>query len=147
MSAVEFFSITRDIVLAVAAATTAYVAFTGLEKWQEELRGKANFEIGRQLIKETYRLSDELGYCRSPFISGQEFPEEYQQTGLGKHTAEQEGQAYNHIYSKRWAPVGTALQEFDAALLEGEALWGSSIKEKGQELRQCVREALINPSI
>lgn len=144
MSAVEFFSIVKDIALGSAAAITAYVALTGLEKWQKELRGKANFEIARLLIKSIYHLRDELGHCRSPFISAHEFPEEYNAKGLGRHTSEEEGQAYNHIYSKRWAPVGTALQEFDAALLEGEALWGASIKEKGLVLRQCVRSLQVD---
>lgn len=41
MSATEFFTILKDIFLAGAAAATAYAAYTGIEKWKTELRGKA----------------------------------------------------------------------------------------------------------
>lgn len=143
MTAVEFFSIVKDIALASAAGITAYVAFTGLGKWQKELKGKANFEVARTLIKTVYKLRDELGYARSPFVSGQEFPEDYR-GALGKHTAEEEGQAWAHVYSKRWEPVGNAIQEFDAALLEAEALWGSPIKEKASKLRQAANELRVS---
>jgi hypothetical protein len=40
MSAVEVFSIIKDIALSGAACATAYVAFTGLEKWQKKLKVK-----------------------------------------------------------------------------------------------------------
>ncbi len=143
MSTVEIFSIIKDITLAGAAATTAYFAYTGVEKWQKELRGKANFEVARELIKSVYKLRDEIFYCRSPFIAGMEFPEDYRRT-VGKHTNDENGQAYAHVYSKRWIPVGDAVQNFDTALLEAEALWGKTIKDKGTALRQCVRSLQVD---
>lgn len=137
MSAMEVFSMIKDITLALAACVTAYVAFTGLGKWQKELRGKANFDVARELAKSVYSLRDEISYCRSPFTAASEFPENYK-GGSGSHSAEEEGQAWAHVYSKRWAPVGNAAQAFDAATLEAEALWGRSIKEKAMLLRECV---------
>lgn len=100
MTGVEIFSIIKDISLAGAVATTAFVAYTDLEKWQKELRGKANFEVARELIKSIYKLRDEISYCRSPFIAAQEFPENYIGV-IVKHTNEGKGQAYAHVYSKR----------------------------------------------
>lgn len=143
MTTVEFFQILKDIILASAAGITAYVALTGLSKWQKELTGKANFEVARTLIKTVYKLRDELGYARSPFVSAHEFPEGYNGS-LGNHTAEEEAQAWMRIYSKRWEPVGNAIQEFDAALLEAEALWGNSIKEKALKLSQAARELQVS---
>ncbi len=137
MCAVEVFSMIKDIALAGAACVTAYVAFTGLEKWQKELRGKANFDVARELAKSVYLLRDQISYCRSPFTAASEFPQNYR-GGLGKQSAEEEGQAWAHVYAKRWEPVGTAVQAFDAATLEAEALWGKEIKEKALELRRCV---------
>ena len=149
MSVVEFSSIIKDIALAGAAVTTAFVAYSGVEKWQKELKGKANFEVARELIKSIYKLRDELGYCRSPFIAAAEFPEGYRGP-LGNCTPDERGQAWAHVYSKKWVPIGNAMQGFDAAVLEAEALWGNGIKDKANELRQCVRylqvdiEAIIN---
>ena len=142
MATVEILSIIKDIFLAGAAGTTAYVAYTGLEKWKKELRGKANFEVARELIKSVYRLRDELRYCRSPFVSAGEFPEGYR--GAQGRTAEEEGQAWAHVYTKRWEPVGEAIQSFDAAVLEAEALWGAAIKDKAKDLSYCVRTLQVD---
>jgi hypothetical protein len=93
MSAVELFSIVKDIALAGAACITAYVAFTGLEKWQKELRGKANFDVARKLAKSVYMLRDQISYCRSPFVAAAEFPEGYYKGEMErKHSPEEEGQ-------------------------------------------------------
>jgi ribosome-associated translation inhibitor RaiA len=113
------------------------VAYTGLEKWHKELRGKANFEVAREFIKSVYKLRDEIKICRSPFISAMEFPKGYY-TSHGNHTAEEKGQAMAHVYGRRWESVGKATQEFDTVSLEAEALWGISIKEKIQDFRKCV---------
>lgn len=142
MSIPEIITTLKDIALGAAAITTAIVAYKGLEKWQAELKGKANFDVARSLIKSIYRLRDEIVYCRSPFIPGSEFPEDYR-GGLGNHTADEEGQAYAHIFSKRWEPVSEAIQGFDAAVLEAEALWGNQIKQSALILRQHVRELQV----
>ena len=148
MTMTEFFSILKDLSLALAACVTAYVAFTGLEKWKKELRGKANFEVARALIKSIYKLRDEITYCRSPFIRANEFPDNYKGT-LGKHSNQEEGDAWAYMYGKRWEPVVLSNEEFDAATLEAEAIWGSAIKEKTEELSKCVRtlNAAINAAI
>ena len=143
MCVTEIFSIIKDIALAGAACVTAYVAFTGLEKWQKELSGKANFDVARELAKSIYALRDEISYCRSPFTASHEFPEDYRGE-FGTHTAEQEGQAWAHVYAKRWEPVGKAIQAFDTATLEAEALWGKDIKEKALVLRKCVRSLQVD---
>lgn len=143
MYCAEIISIIKDITLAVAACVTSYVAYTGLGRWQQELTGKATFDVARDLAKALYALRDEINYCRSPFTAAHEFPEGYR-SSFDKHSAEEEGQAWVHVYIKRWEPVGKAVQAFDAATLEAEALWGKEIKEKAIELRQCVRHLQVN---
>lgn len=143
MSVVDIFSVIKDIFIAGAAGTTAFVAYTGLEKWKTELRGKANFDVARELIKSVYKLRDELCYCRSPFVLASEFPEGYKGS-LNNPTNEEKGQAWAHVYSKRWESVGSAIQNFDTAVLEAEAIWGATIKVKAQELRKCVRNLQVN---
>ena len=135
----EIITVAKDILLGLAAATTAIVAALGLRKWRQELEGKAHFEAARNLIRATYRFRDALYDSRTPFYSAHEFPPGY--TGiLGKHTSEEEVKAWIHIYKNRWAPVMTALQEFDSHTLEAEALWGPTIRTKTNALRQCARE-------
>ncbi|QBZ84062.1 hypothetical protein GHNINEIG_02137 [Hydrogenovibrio crunogenus] len=145
MNAVDIFSIIKDIALSAAACTTAYVAYNGVEKWQKELKGKANFEVARDLAKTLYSLRDEISYCRSPFVAAQEFPESYViEQSKRKLTPEEKGQAWAYVYTKRWEPVSSAIQAFDAATLEAEAIWGQEIKEKANKLRQCTRSLEVD---
>lgn len=140
MTIPEIITVLKDILLGLAAATTATVAVLGLRKWRQELEGKAHFEAARLLIRSTYRLRDEIRACRSPFYSGHEFPEGYKGALGGQTSNEEEAQAWGHIYKNRWAPVWNALQEFDAHTLEAEALWGANVRTKTDALRQCLRE-------
>lgn len=146
MTVLEFFALSKDIALAAAAGVTAYVAYTGLGKWQKELSGKANFDVARELAKSVYALRDEISYCRSPFTAPQEFPEGYS-SSLDRCNSEEEGQAWAYVYAKRWEPVGKAMQTFDTVALEAEALWGKEIKEKANALRKCVRTLQVNIEI
>jgi len=139
MTIPEIIAAAKDLFLAIAGATTATVAVIGLNNWNREVRGKATFEVARGLAKTTYKLRDALKSCRSPLIRGTEFPDEYNVAGPRK-SSEQEAQAYAHIYANRWAPVWSALQEFDTHTLEAEAMWGSGIRTKTDELRKGVRE-------
>jgi len=144
MTTVEIFSIVKDIALAGAACTTAYVAFTGLEKWQKELSGKASFDVARELAKSIYFLRDEIRYCRSPFASAHEFPDKYREGFFNKHTPQENGDAWAYVYAKRWESVAEALQSFDLATLEAEALWGEEIKKRSLELQQCVKSLRVD---
>lgn len=142
MSAAEIVSVAKDVLLAVAAVVTATVAIVGLKNWSRELRGKTEFEAARNLIKMTYRVRDELQYSRAPFVSVGEFPSDYPGTGQNV-SAQEEAQAWSHVYGRRWEPVRQALEEFETHALEAEALWGSDIRKKTDELRQCARELQV----
>jgi hypothetical protein len=137
---VEIISVTKDIILIFAAIATAHVAINGLQSWSRELKGKADFEVARNLIRSVYKLRDELRYCRSPWVQMGEFPEGYDSNN---RSPEIEARAYAYIYSNRWKPVSAALQDFESQALEAEALWGSGFKPKTDELRQCARNLQV----
>ena len=139
MTALELITAIKDVLLGIAGATTATVAVIGLKNWSRELKGKAEFEVARNLIRATYKLRDELQNCRSPFISAHEFPEGYEGE-LGKSSPQAAAQAWSHVYKNRWTPVWSDIQEFDSHTLEAEALWGNEIRTRTDRLRQCVRE-------
>lgn len=140
MTSIEIISVTKDIILIFAAIATAHVAIKGLQSWSRELKGKADFEVARSLIRSIYKLRDELRYCRSPWVTSGEFPKEYDPN---KRTSEIEAKAYAFIYANRWKPVATALQDFESQALEAEALWGSDFKPKTDALRQCARNLQV----
>lgn len=141
MTVAEMVTVIRDVLLGTAAVTTATVAVIGLKNWSRELRGKTEFEVARNLMRATYCLRDELQYSRSPFVSAGEFPSDY--PGPGSASAEQEASAWARVYGNRWTPVREALQEHETHALEAEAIWGSGIRAKTDDLRQCARELQV----
>lgn len=139
MLTLEIVAATKDVFLAIAGAVTAVVAVVGLKTWSRQLRGTADFEVARKLAKATYKLRDEIQICRSPLIRSSEFPDGQRSDGSTDRT-ETCVNAYGHIFSARWEPVYAALQEFDTQTLEAEALWGTSVRTKTDELRRLLRE-------
>jgi hypothetical protein len=140
LTSIEIVSITKDIILIFAAIATAHVAINGLQNWSRELRGKADFEVARNLIRSVYKLRDELRYCRSPWITMDEFPLGYDSSNK---SYDNEAKAYSFVYANRWKTVASALQDFESQSLESEALWGSEFKPKTDELRQCARNLQV----
>lgn len=135
---IEIITASKDIVLAIAGIVTAVVAVLGLKTWSRQLRGTADFEVARKLAKATYKLRDEIQIYRSPLIRSNEFPDG-QRGDNSMDRTETGANAYGHVFSARWEPVYAALQEFDTQTLEAEALWGTSVRTKTDELRKLLR--------
>jgi hypothetical protein len=134
----------KDVILAIAGATTAIVAVRGLNTWNRQLRGTADFDAARSLAKCTYRLRDKLQACRSPMIWAREFPPEYREAGF-KKSVEQEAGGYAFVYVNRLSSVWEALQDFDTSTLEAEALWGIEVRTATDQLRAVLRK--VNTAI
>ncbi|MEW8390623.1 MAG: hypothetical protein AB2651_02515 [Candidatus Thiodiazotropha sp.] len=135
----EIVSTLKDLCIAGAAVTTAFVAWKGVESWKRELQGKADFEVARNLIKATYQVRNSIQICRSPWLELFEFPEGYQHNKI-ERTSEDEGYAKLFIYNNRLKHVDDCIIEFDTTVLEAEALWGRIIEDKALALRKCTSE-------
>lgn len=134
----QFIAIGKDIILGLAAITTAGVAVYGVRSWKRELTGKTEFEAANRMLQALYKVRDNFFAVRSRYISGGEFPPEYYQTQ--QRDNQLEGQAHAHIFKNRWVYLGKELQEFDSCAFEAEALWGPEFKSLVVQIRQCVRE-------
>jgi hypothetical protein len=138
------FSSLKDIALGGAAVVTAWAAVRGLRKWQEELRGKTNFEVARALARATYKVRDELAVCRAPLIRSAEYPPDYTPPAPGHPmNSAVEVNALAHVYNNRWKPVTEALREFDTQRLEAEALWGPDIRKDAEALHRCATTVFV----
>lgn len=145
LTAPETIAAIKDLTLACAGAFTAWVASQGLGTWRRQLSGTADFDVARALAKHAYRVRDELQRCRSPWINGSEFGEEYHTHPGLKKPPEVEARGLATVYQKRWTPVVDALRDLDATTLEAEALWGSPVVKAVGELRQVLAE--VNAAI
>ncbi|MCE5233220.1 MAG: hypothetical protein ABFC67_00010 [Mizugakiibacter sp.] len=132
MDAPQLITAIKDSVLALSAAVTAGVAVFGVNKWRQELNGKARFEAARALAKAAYNLRDQIHGARSPLITPDEFPSGYSQKQRPSNGEKRD--AYAHLYSNRWKPVRAAVAEFEVQALEAEALWGASVRQLSHEL-------------
>lgn len=139
MTPVEIASILKDSVLAGAACATVTIAFLGLNTWNRQLRGHADFEAARSLAKALYSLRDEVQIARSALVRGDEFPPGYFEGPRSSKPPSDEAEAWVHVYSERLKPVGEAVREFDTATLEAEALWGQSVRDRARDLHGCLR--------
>ncbi len=130
-----FISEFTDICLSFAAIATPIIAFSGLKTWQQELRGKAYFELARSLIRATYKLRDTLQTARNPTQLTSEWLEGYDPLSKNPKVTERENNS--HFYTNRWKPVAEAVRELEAQQFEAEVLWGMEIKNKIEELIIC----------
>jgi hypothetical protein len=134
-------SAVKDFIVAIAAIVTATVAVVGLSKWRQELRGRADFETARALIRAVYKPRDEIESARGRLTSSAEFPEGYD--NVTERNSEKRADAWNHFFLNRWKPVAGALREVEAQGLEAEALWGAEIRELILRVRRCAHTLLV----
>jgi hypothetical protein len=135
MSWIDLVETAKNVIVSLAAIATSGVAMIGLNKWRSELKGKANFEVARALMRATYNVRNEVQRVRAPFVATSEFPSGYAPGG----TPKQEADAWAHVFRKRWEPLRDALVELETHQLEAEALWGAESKSKVEDLLQCAQ--------
>ena len=127
----------KEVAIAGAAVVTAIAAYRGLDKWRQELGGRARFDSARNLARSVFKFRNAIQSCRSPMIWASEWPVDFNQS---EATNDQKGAAALHVYRKRLEPVKDAVSELEAAALESEAVFGNQIEQKVQSLRHCVIE-------
>jgi len=140
MTPPEFAAVVKEAVFAGVGIATVTVAFLGLSTWRRQLVGNADFDAAKTLARATYKLRDAIAACRSRVILAQEFPGGYFDKTHSTRSAEEEADALAHVYFHRWEPVWGALQQFDAATLEAEALWGEQARSRTDALRECLSQ-------
>lgn len=127
--------IVRDLVTAVAAATGATVAVLGLRTWKQQLRGRAEYELARRLLKAAYELRDSIASFRRPMMWIEEMSAALKETGRIPDDLKSSRRA---VYEVRWKAVLEAGSELKVAELEGEVLWGGEFKQAVAPLDKCV---------
>lgn len=122
-------------VSAIATIIIAIIAYIGLDRWQKEINGRANFDLARALLGTVYHLRDEITRCRHPFLAAHEFPEDYNPVSSNPHN---QLMAERHVYHNRLKSVHDAWKEFNTCASEAEVLWEDELKENVEEIFKCV---------
>ena len=131
MDVVMFLAEIKEVVVTLAAATGAFVAYQGLNKWKAELRGRVLFEAAHDFLEKMYKVRASIHSVRSNLISAVEFPET-------KDLSERE--RYTHVFKNRWAALDSALADMDSVIFKGQALWGKDFESHLKPLYELVHE-------
>jgi hypothetical protein len=133
--------VVKDLATGGAAVTAAIIAVKGLKTWKRQLLGNTNYDLARRFLRATYKLREAIRYVRMPFMSAAEIIEARKAVGLSVDTDTLGGKENERVtYQIRWRKLSDALVEFNAELLESEALWGKNIRARSELLLKCVGE-------
>lgn len=128
----------KDAATGAAAIIAVWVAWKGLTTWRRQLKGQADFEVARGLVRATYILRDAFWSCRAPLLMAGEFPDGW--ALHGHQSNEERAQGHAFLYRNRWKDVGDALRTFDSAALEAEAMWGADARTRTDAVRLCIQD-------
>ncbi len=134
--------IVNKLLTGVAAIGALYVAWSGLHTWKRQLRGQAEYDVARRVLRAVLRLRDEFAVVRSPVISGGEFVAAFKGAGLEPpEPVELVGvKGQELVYERRWKRLIEASTELEAEVLEAEVLWGQAIRAPELILRRLRAE-------
>lgn len=136
----ESTQILQDIVIAAAAVTGAIVAVAGLKTWKRQLRGRAEYELARRLLKAAYELRDSIVSFRRPMMWVEEMSAALAETGRAPDNLKGSRRA---VYEVRWNAVLRPASDLKVGELEGEVLWGQSFKVAVAPLDKCLAQLSV----
>jgi hypothetical protein len=132
----EYVVILKEITVALAALSAAIFAYLGLSTWRKELKGKAEYEKAKEVLKAVYKVREGFKHVRNPVIWSYEYPEEMRDHwGHLKKESEYEGTA--HVYEQRWKVLGEAFNDLEEKTLEAQVEWGPEFENIIRPLREC----------
>lgn len=139
-SAQPYLSFLRDLVTIASLGVAAVVAINGLQTWRRQLKGTADYELAKRLLKATYRLRDALQSVRTPFMSSGEVAQAMKEAQLDIKPSDEGYHAASNtaVYQMRWKPVVEAYQALELEAIETEALWGPEARTATTTIRKSI---------
>lgn len=139
----RFLPLIKDIVLICTGGVAVYVGLRGLDAWRRQLYGQTEYDLGKRILRSTYRVREAIHGVRHPFLQYSRDPDLPEDKLKKLSDKEKEWHALAQAYQKRWQPLSDAKAELDAELLEAEAVWGVEIREKFGSLDGLITELFL----
>ena len=117
---VKYFPIIKDTLITFVAVGGFFIALFGLKTWRKELKGKAEYDLARRILKAVYKIRNSIRNVRNPTMSGAEIPKSKEAT------KEAEIRGFIQAYQQRSVSLYEALADLDVAVLEAEELSGGN---------------------
>ena len=123
----KFISIGKDLIIAGAAITGSIVAAKGLSTWRRQLKGQAEYELSKRILKLTFQYRDTVCGVRNPVMWSYEMPQPPQAEEMDRDQLKYYGTS--KAYEVRCDRVTDVRQTRYPELLEAEALWGIELEK------------------
>ena len=135
------------MVAAVAVACTAYFAKQGMNVWRQQMRGKDEYKLTRDLLVSIYRHRDAMHDARHWFMT---IAHEPTREEAGETTKKQvDFYGLSRTYLSRWEKVEKQHQRIYKDLILAEVLWGTKLRDllgsflkPEQDLKAAIQENL-----
>ncbi len=114
----------KDGFTALSVPATAFIAIRGLKTWQRQMKGTAEFELMRNILRAVYKVRDALRAVRSAAFW----------TGEGDEVVIEDYIAHltqtDKAHISRWNKVTEAVTELAVVRNEAEVVWGAEAQQK-----------------
>jgi hypothetical protein len=141
MSVIQpYLSLIKDLVTIASIGIAGYVALRGLQTWRDQLKGTAEYELAKRLLKAAYQLRDALQSVRNPLIMAAEFSQALKEAQLDLKPGDEDYNAASTtaVYQMRWKPVTEAYRALELEAVEAETLWGSEARAATTTIRTSI---------
>ena len=133
----------KDVLLAVFSIVGAYVALRGLNTWDRQLKGSAEYHLARRILKVSYRLRDAIKRVRHPAIWNAEMLAPTKEESENVTDEEVRYFGTRRAYEARWQRVADIRTDLQTELLEAEVLWGTELGQHFEALFKLEHELLV----
>jgi len=133
----EVLSSVCEFITAIVSIVAVTIAHRGLTTWQDQLKGKTEYDLARRLLRAAFRTRDALSSVRDSDISHAEVD---QALKSACHTDANDASfdPRKAVYSQRWRAVTEALSDLDVERLEAETIWTPEVLDALKPLQDCV---------
>ncbi len=131
-----YFSVIKDLVTIISLIIASIVGIKGLQTWRRQLRGTADYELAKRLLKTIYNLREAIHQARQPAWKIPEYVAAIKEVGRKKDAFNPE--IVKFILGLRHKTIREMNQELDIEKIEVEAQWGITEKSKISEFQSVI---------
>ena len=121
-----YVTLLKDIITGLSALTATIIAIIGLKTWQNQIEGKAGFELAQKFLQSTYKVRNAFSFVRAPYETSEEIVRAEENVRNFKYTEEEKQSRQYYfkiaIYNYRRENLHDRLIELDSIALEAESL-------------------------
>ena len=135
------------VVVAISAAVAACSAYWGINTWRQQMRGKDEYKLARNLLAALYKHRDTMHDARHWFMTIAHEPTREEAGEMTKKQVDFYG--LSRTYLSRWEKVEKEHQRIYKDLILAEVLWGTKLRDllgsllkPEQDLKAAIQENL-----